>query len=78
MSQLRALVKRKELLMWQVVTKKPDFDNIGKIVEDTLNKIAYDDDSKICKFEIVKHYGEQEKLIIEVSEYEDTKDHNKK
>lgn len=70
--------KRTELLKGQVVTKKPDFDNIGKIVADALNKIAYDDDSQICKFEIVKHYGEQEKLIIEVSEYEDTQNNNKK
>lgn len=60
--------KRAELLMSKVVTKKPDFDNIGKIVADALNKIAYDDDSQICKFEIEKVYGEQEKLIVEIEE----------
>ena len=70
--------KRNELMMIQAVTKKPDFDNIGKIVADALNKIAYNDDSQICKFEIIKRYGEQEKLIIEVEEYENTKDSNQR
>lgn len=69
--------KRRIELIKQAVIKKPDFDNIGKIVADALNKIAYNDDSQICEFEIIKKYGEQEKLIIEVKEYESTKDSKK-
>ncbi len=58
--------KREELLKGEPVLKKPDADNILKIVADALNKVAYDDDSQICNMSIVKKYGEQEKLIIEV------------
>ena len=50
------------------VLKKPDIDNIAKIVADALNKVAYDDDSQICDMKIIKRYGEQEKLIIELEE----------
>lgn len=60
--------KKEELLTTGFVTKKPDFDNIGKIVADALNQIAYDDDSQICDFKITKIYGEQEKLIIRIDE----------
>lgn len=60
--------KREELLKGEPVLKKPDVDNIEKIVADALNKIAYDDDSQICDMSIIKKYGEQEKLIIELEE----------
>lgn len=39
-------------------TKKPDFDNIAKIVTDALNKVAYQDDSQIVSVVINKIYGE--------------------
>lgn len=60
--------KREELLQGKPVLKKPDIDNIAKIVADALNKVAYDDDSQICDMKIIKRYGEQEKLIIELEE----------
>lgn len=60
--------RREELLKGQPVIKKPDTDNILKIVADALNKVAYDDDSQICNMSITKTYGEQEKLIIDVEE----------
>lgn len=49
-------------------TKKPDFDNIGKIVADSLNGIAYRDDSAIVDGWVRKFYGEQPKLIVVLSE----------
>ena len=36
------------------VTKKPDSDNIIKIVLDGLNKVAYHDDAQICKLSFEK------------------------
>ena len=36
--------------------KKPDFDNIGKIIADSLNGIAYADDSCIVEATISKFY----------------------
>lgn len=45
-------------------TKKPDFDNIEKIICDALNKIAYKDDSQIVENHTYKLYGREEKLKI--------------
>ncbi|WP_415306488.1 RusA family crossover junction endodeoxyribonuclease [Clostridium perfringens] len=39
-------------------TKKPDADNIGKIILDSLNGIAYKDDSQIIELIITKKYTE--------------------
>lgn len=39
-------------------TKKPDWDNIGKLVCDALNGVAYDDDKCICEAVVIKIYGE--------------------
>ena len=38
-------------------TKKPDFDNLAKIVCDALNGIAYDDDSRIYLSTTEKRYA---------------------
>lgn len=51
-------------------TKKPDADNITKIILDSLNKLAYKDDAQISKLEVEKTYGEQEKVIVELEEIE--------
>ena len=42
--------KREAMLKGEIrPTKKPDWDNVGKIVADSLNNIAYDDDSQIVR-----------------------------
>ena len=46
--------------------KKPDVDNVAKVVCDALNKLAYNDDTQVVRLEIYKFYGEQEKLIVEI------------
>lgn len=50
-------------------TKKPDIDNIVKIILDSLNKLAFKDDNQITKLEIEKVYGEVEKVSVIVEEY---------
>ncbi len=50
-------------------TKKPDIDNIEKIILDALNKMAFNDDNQITKIEVEKVYGEVEKAIIIIEEY---------
>ena len=40
-------------------TRKPDWDNIGKLVCDALNGAAYDDDKCICEAVVVKIYGDE-------------------
>ncbi len=49
--------------------KKPDIDNITKIVLDALNKMAFKDDNQITKIEVEKIYGEVEKIYISINEY---------
>ena len=46
-------------------TKKPDADNIGKMV-DALNGIAWHDDSQIVEHTIIKWYSDEPRLEIKV------------
>ncbi len=48
-------------------TKKPDYDNILKII-DALNKVAFYDDAQIVDARIVKKYHNIEGLYIKISE----------
>ena len=50
-------------------TKKPDIDNIVKIILDALNKMAFKDDNKITKLEVEKLYGSEEKIVVKVENY---------
>lgn len=47
-------------------TKKPDADNIGKIVADALNGVAYRDDSQIILLRIRKTYSEEPRVVVTV------------
>ena len=55
----RERIKRKELFP----TKKPDADNIAKVVCDALNGIAYHDDTQVVKLTIRKVYTEKEPRV---------------
>lgn len=49
--------------------KKPDADNIAKIILDSLNKIAYDDDSQITELTVLKKWTEEnERVEFELEE----------
>lgn len=55
-------------------TKKPDVDNIAKIVLDALNCLAYYDDSQVISCRIRKYYSEKPRVevtIREVQTYDD-------
>ena len=45
-------------------TKKPDIDNIMKVVLDALNGVAYFDDKQVCKVNFIKMYSEEPRLKI--------------
>ena len=61
--------KKEELLKGNTrYTKKPDCDNIGKVVLDALNKVAYDDDSQICKLSVEKFYGPEPMVKVKLKE----------
>ena len=49
--------------------KKPDSDNIAKIVLDSLNKIAFDDDSQVADLRVIKKWTEDvERIEFELEE----------
>lgn len=49
-------------------TKKPDFDNIGKIVCDSLNKRAYKDDAQIVDAQVRKFYSRNPRVVVIIQE----------
>lgn len=52
-------------------TKKPDADNIIKIIADSLNGIAYYDDSQIVSCKCDKYYGSQPCVIVSIYDVND-------
>ncbi len=50
-------------------TKKPDADNIIKIVLDGMNKFAFKDDTQVTKLEIEKKYDVNPRIYIKIEEY---------
>ena len=62
--------KKRELMIIGEIrpVKRPDWDNIGKIVSDALNKLAYNDDSQIVTACIEKWYAEIPKVDIEITQ----------
>ncbi len=48
--------------------KTPDWDNIGKIICDALNGIAYRDDSHIVDGRTIKKYSDQPRVEVEIWE----------
>jgi Holliday junction resolvase RusA-like endonuclease len=49
-------------------TCKPDWDNIGKIISDALNGLAYGDDSYIVGGTVCKWYSQDPRVEIEIQE----------
>lgn len=58
--------KRKKLMIDGKVrpTKKPDTDNIAKSVLDSLNGIAYRDDSAVVALQVDKYFGENPRVEV--------------
>jgi Holliday junction resolvase RusA-like endonuclease len=49
-------------------TKKPDLDNIAKIILDGLNKVAWDDDTQVIEMMVTKRYSEEPLVAVIVEE----------
>lgn len=49
-------------------TKKPDWDNIGKLICDALNGVAYGDDKCICEATVAKHYSDTPRVFVRLEE----------
>lgn len=61
--------KRQEMLEGKIrPTKKPDVDNMAKIILDSLNKLAFDDDKQVVYCSIEKWYGENPRVELVLEE----------
>ena len=59
--------KQRQMLEHKIrPTKKPDWDNIGKIVCDSLNKVAYHDDSAVVDAQVRKFYSENPRVDVTI------------
>ena len=67
--------QRERMLCGAVLpTKKPDADNITKIICDALNGVAYDDDKQIAEVRIRKVYGPVPQVQVTLWALEDHPD----
>ena len=48
-------------------TKKPDCDNVIKVICDALNGVAYEDDKQIYKIHFEKKYAQNPCVIVKIS-----------
>ncbi|HHV32216.1 MAG TPA: RusA family crossover junction endodeoxyribonuclease [Clostridiales bacterium] len=64
--------KKKALMMENKIlpTKKPDWDNIGKIITDALNGLAYGDDKQIVDATVRKFYSDKPRVEVELEKIE--------
>ena len=62
--------KRKKEMIDNTIkhTKRPDCDNLAKLVLDAMNGIVYTDDSLIVKLTVSKFYGETPSIILIINE----------
>lgn len=59
--------KREQMLQGKIrPQKKPDLDNIAKIILDSLNGLAYKDDSQVISLTIEKYYNEVPRVEVEL------------
>lgn len=54
--------------------KKPDTDNIAKSVLDSINTIAYKDDSQVVKLTVTKMYGETPRVDVILKEWRNSEE----
>lgn len=61
--------KRMEMLLGHIrPAKKPDCDNVAKIICDALNGCAYKDDAQIVRCTVVKYYSETPRVEVNIQE----------
>jgi Holliday junction resolvase RusA-like endonuclease len=58
--------KRKAEAFYHV--SRPDADNLGKLVTDALNGVAFTDDALICDLRVTKHYRQTEGIRVVISD----------
>jgi len=52
-------------------TKKPDIDNIAKVILDALNGVAYKDDTQVADLKVSKRYAKEASVAVIIQEVGD-------
>ena len=58
--------KKREASIGQWSNRKPDVDNVAKIILDALNGLAYEDDKQIVSLHIYKWWAEEPKVMVTI------------
>lgn len=67
----KSVSKKKQAQMLEGIirpTKKPDMDNVVKIIADSLNKVAYRDDTQIVDCQCRKFYSDKPRVEVRILE----------
>lgn len=67
----KALDKKLAASPWMPAPKKPDFDNIGKVIGDALNGILYRDDALIVDGRVIKRFDANPRVAVTVGRFID-------
>jgi Holliday junction resolvase RusA-like endonuclease len=66
-AQSLSKIKKQHMLAGLIrPVKKPDWDNLGKIVSDALNEVAYHDDSAIVDAHVEKFYSDEPRVEVSI------------
>lgn len=57
----------------ELPTKKPDWDNIAKIVCDSINEIAWQDDTQVVCGSVIKRYSSTPRVEVTIKEFKGEK-----
>ncbi len=61
---------RQKMIDMEILPTKPcDVDNLGKIILDGIQGIAYDNDSCVVQLSVLKIYSDDPKVVVEVLAY---------
>lgn len=62
--------KKRDEMSLQIIqpTKKPDLDNVAKSILDSINGVAYKDDSQVVSLTINKYYSDIPRVELELWE----------
>lgn len=61
--------KRQQMADFQIrPLKKSDWDNIGKIIADSLNEVAYKDDVQIVDAQVRKFYSDRPRVVVTIQD----------
>lgn len=62
--------KKQAAMSGEIFPGKPDWDNVGKIISDALNEVAFKDDSQIYQCTVAKMYSDRPRVFVQITTFE--------